>query len=71
VLATPKGQDTGGGSDADINPSDARGPADVDEPVAPSTRDLLLAKVDGLTGRMTTPLEEVRPVTEQLHPERA
>jgi hypothetical protein len=39
--------------------------------VAPSTRDLLLAKVDDLTDRMAALLEEVRPVTEQLRPERA
>jgi hypothetical protein len=37
----------------------------------PKVRDMLLAKVDDLTGRMTALLEEVRPVTEQLHPERA
>jgi hypothetical protein len=37
----------------------------------PKVRDLLLAKVDELTGRMAETLVEVREVTEQLHPERA
>jgi hypothetical protein len=32
---------------------------------------MLLAKVDDLTGRMTELVDEVREVTEQLHPERA
>jgi hypothetical protein len=38
---------------------------------AGSVRAQLLAKVDDLTGRMASQLEEVRTVTEQLHPERA
>jgi hypothetical protein len=37
----------------------------------PKVRDMLLAKVDELTASMTGELEEVREVTEQLHPERA
>jgi hypothetical protein len=37
----------------------------------PTVRDMLLAKVDELVGRMTADLAEVRTVTEQLHPERA
>jgi hypothetical protein len=36
----------------------------------PKVRELLLAKVDEITARMTELLEEVRSVTEQLHPER-
>jgi hypothetical protein len=37
----------------------------------PKVRDMLLARVDNLTGRMAEPVAEVREVTEQLHPERA
>jgi hypothetical protein len=37
----------------------------------PKVRDMLLAKVDDLTGRMVDLVAEVREVTEQLHPERA
>jgi hypothetical protein len=37
----------------------------------PKVRDMLLAKVDELTGRMTGLLDETRETTEQLHPERA
>ncbi len=37
----------------------------------PKVRDMLLAKVDDLTGRMAELVAEVREVTEQLHPERA
>jgi hypothetical protein len=37
----------------------------------PNVRDLLLRKVDEITARMAELLEEVRTVTEQLHPERA
>jgi hypothetical protein len=37
----------------------------------PKVRDMLLAKVDELTASMTGELEEVREVTEQLHPEQA
>jgi hypothetical protein len=36
-----------------------------------SVRAQLLARVDEITGRMAGLLEEVRTVTEQLHPERA
>jgi hypothetical protein len=36
-----------------------------------SVRAQLLARVDHITGRMAELLEEVRTVTEQLHPERA
>jgi hypothetical protein len=36
-----------------------------------SVREQLLAKVDELVASMTGELEEVREVTEQLHPERA
>jgi hypothetical protein len=36
-----------------------------------SVRAQLLARVDELTARMAELLEEVRAVTEQLHPERA
>jgi hypothetical protein len=36
----------------------------------PKVRELLLAKVDDLTGRMAAQIEEVRTVTEQLAPER-
>jgi hypothetical protein len=36
-----------------------------------SVRAQLLARVDDITGRMAELLEEVRTVTEQLHPERA
>ena len=49
------------------NPSDASGAGNVD----PAVRELLLTKVDELTARMTTLLDETRTVTEQLHPERA
>ena len=37
----------------------------------PKVRDMLLAKVDELTAAKTGELDEVRAVTEQLHPERA
>jgi hypothetical protein len=37
----------------------------------PNVRDLLLAKVDELVATMTSMLDEVRAVTEQLEPERA
>jgi hypothetical protein len=37
----------------------------------PKVRDMLLAKVDDLTGRIVDLVAEVREVTEQLHPERA
>jgi hypothetical protein len=37
----------------------------------PKVRDMLIAKVDELTGRMTELVDEVRTVTEQLEPERA
>ena len=37
----------------------------------PTVRDLLLAKVDELTARMATLLDEIRAVTEQVEPERA
>jgi hypothetical protein len=37
----------------------------------PKVRDMLLAEVDDLTGRMVDLVAEVREVTEQLHPERA
>jgi hypothetical protein len=51
-------------------------PAPLDTEVSapcqsPTVRDMLLAKVDDLTGRMTELVDEVREVTEQLHPERA
>jgi hypothetical protein len=36
-----------------------------------SVRAQLLARVDEITGHMAELLEEVRTVTEQLHPERA
>jgi hypothetical protein len=36
-----------------------------------SVRAQLLARVHAITGRMAELLEEVRTVTEQLHPERA
>jgi hypothetical protein len=36
-----------------------------------SVRDLLLARVDELVAAMAGQLDEVREVTEQLHPERA
>jgi hypothetical protein len=36
-----------------------------------SVRAQLLARVDEVTGRMAELLEQVRTVTEQLHPERA
>jgi len=36
-----------------------------------SVRAQLLAKVDEITGRMATLLDEIKRVTEQLHPERA
>jgi hypothetical protein len=36
-----------------------------------SVRAQLIVRVDAITGRMTELLEEVRTVTEQLHPERA
>ena len=49
------------------NPSDASGAGNVD----PDVRELLLTKVDDLTGRMAELVDEVRTVTEQLHPERA
>jgi hypothetical protein len=51
--------------------SDAQGTGGVDEPVTPSTRDLLLAKIDQLTTKQAELLENVREVTEQLAPERA
>jgi hypothetical protein len=34
-----------------------------------SVRDMLIAKVDELTGRMAELVEDVRAVTEQLEPE--
>ena len=37
----------------------------------PNVRDLLLAKVDELVAKAANLLEEIRAVTEQLHPERA
>jgi hypothetical protein len=37
----------------------------------PNVRDLLLARVDEITARMTELIAEVREVTEQLAPERA
>jgi hypothetical protein len=37
----------------------------------PKVRDMLLAKVDDLTGRMAELVDEARAVTEQLEPERA
>jgi hypothetical protein len=37
----------------------------------PKVRDMLLAKVDELTGRMAALVAEVREVTEQFEPERA
>jgi hypothetical protein len=37
----------------------------------PNVRDLLLARVDELVADMSSRLDEVREVTEQLHPERA
>jgi hypothetical protein len=37
----------------------------------PTVRALLLAKVDELVAKMTSELDEVRTVTEQLEPERA
>jgi hypothetical protein len=49
------------------NPSDASGAGNVD----PDVRELLLTKVDELTARMATLLDETRTVTEQLAPERA
>jgi hypothetical protein len=60
--------------------SDTPHRADLDFPVSgeelplmpdPTVRDMLLAKVDELTAAMTTHLEEVRTVTEQLEPDRA
>lgn len=36
-----------------------------------SVRAQLLARVDEIVARMTSDLDEVRTVTEQLHPERA
>jgi signal transduction histidine kinase len=36
-----------------------------------SVREQLLARVDDLTARMSELVDEVRAVTEQLHPERA
>jgi hypothetical protein len=47
--------------------SDAAGGGNVD----PDVRALLLAKVDELTARMATLLDETRETTEQLAPERA
>lgn len=37
----------------------------------PKVRDMLLARVDEITARMSELVAEVREVTEQLHPERA
>jgi hypothetical protein len=37
----------------------------------PNVRDLLLARVEEITARMTELIAEAREVTEQLHPERA
>jgi hypothetical protein len=37
----------------------------------PTVRDLLLVRVDEITGRMAELVDEVREVTEQLAPERA
>jgi hypothetical protein len=47
--------------------SDAASGGNVD----PDVRALLLAKVDELTARMATLLDETRETTEQLAPERA
>jgi hypothetical protein len=44
----------------------------MDEPSeAPTTGELLVAEVDALTERIAELVDEVRTVTEQLHPERA
>jgi hypothetical protein len=37
----------------------------------PNVRDLLLARVDEISARMTELMDEAREVTEQLDPERA
>jgi hypothetical protein len=37
----------------------------------PTVNEMLIARVDELTGRMTELVDEVRAVTEQLEPERA
>jgi hypothetical protein len=37
----------------------------------PKVRDMLLARVDDLTGRLAELVAEVRAVTEQLQPDRA
>jgi hypothetical protein len=37
----------------------------------PKVRDMLIARVDDLTGRMADLVAELREVTEQLHPEQA
>jgi hypothetical protein len=37
----------------------------------PNVRDLLLARVDEITAKLTELIAEVREVTEQLEPERA
>jgi hypothetical protein len=37
----------------------------------PNVRDLLIARVDQITARISELIAEVREVTEQLHPERA
>jgi hypothetical protein len=37
----------------------------------PTVREMLLARIDELANQMTRNLEDVRTVTEQLHPERA
>ena len=37
----------------------------------PNVRDLLLARVDEITAKLTELIAEVREVTEQLHPEQA
>ena len=50
-------------------PDDSDVPAG--ENVDPTVRDLLVTKVDELVANMTSELDEVRAVTEQLAPERA
>jgi uncharacterized coiled-coil DUF342 family protein len=37
----------------------------------PTVRDMLVAKIDEIVAKAATLLEEIRAVTEQLHPERA
>ena len=67
VIAHPRGWTPEVSPVPTPNPSDLSGAGNVD----PTVGDLLVTKVDQLVANMTSELDEVRAVTEQLAPERA